>query len=452
MKLLQSLFLAMPNMKELTFDSGLGAATREIPIDVVLAVLEDAKSLQRFDLCDVNITCQGLIDVNQQVSRLESSSTSKVQQALSQVCIDRCYFVQDNDPVNINDNDNRSQQSALDILIQLLIKNLPKLEWFTICPANFEKLSTETLQCLVKTKSLKELMLLNINVQTADQHLDAVFHGLSTNPSSRLVRLTLPTTLSLGGALIVANYLRQPSTDLQGLTLTINCFMVRDNAGKAEAPILASPSVIKEILETIADGLQVNQSLRSFRLRGAAKMNSAVCLPIFANMLGQNCTLEHFSVLNADTESSATSSSGDVDRAIYNSTPLGNVYGLRTGHGIDNTVPPCFAGMKYGTLLGTRPSSLVDPTHTSTSGSKWPRQELTTSEHSLNIAMYLKLNRHGRKQLIGSAAARSNIATRTSRGAWFKTLADSKDDVNCIFYLLQLNPSLLREAGDRDMS
>ena len=93
----------MPNMKELTFDSGLGAATREIPIDVVLAVLEDAKSLQRFDLCDVNITCQGLIDVNQQVSRLESSSTSKVQQALSQVCIDRCYFVQDNDPVNINE-------------------------------------------------------------------------------------------------------------------------------------------------------------------------------------------------------------------------------------------------------------------------------------------------------------------------------------------------------------
>lgn len=386
--MLECLQRTIPNITKLTFDSGLSARSNSVPIEALKLVLKEFHSLTRLDISYIHVVCRDVTDIDDSIPSLQENATGNIRQ----ICLDRCSLSKKLLEGEAWQRDGISSfigdSFGLDALIQLFIRGLSELEWLTICPEDFETLSTDTLACLAqKAPSLKELMLWNFNLQS-DPHVKFFFMCLSSASSqqkSQLIRLTLPSTMSLTGAQAVGDYLRQPNTVLQGLTLTMNSII--SNQGD----LSNNATEVKKSLAAIAEGLQVNQSLQSFRIRGAARVDRGVCMPIFANALKDNYFLEIFSVLHfaarntspIPTSAQSISAGGDAAAANDNSTNNDRI--------------------------------------------------LTAHEHALNIEMYLKLNHHDRLHL---------MKYPTNKKAWLATMITLRNDLNCVFYLLQLNPSL----------
>ena len=402
MHMLKCLQRTIPNITKLTFDSGLSSRSYSVPIEAIKIVLTEFKSLTRLDVSYIHVVCRHVMDIDELIPSLEGN-TAATRKNVTHICLDRCSLSR-----KLYEGETRERERnvsfigdsfGLDALIQLFVRGLSGLEWLTICPEDFETLSTDTLSCLAqKAPSLKELMLWNFNLQS-DPHVAFFFMCLSSALSqqkSQLIRLTLPSTLSLSGAQAVRDHLRQPNTVLQGLTLTINN-LVSDQEGLA--PTAAD---VKKILTAIADGLQVNQSLQSFRIRGAAKVDRNICMPIFANALKDNYYLKNFSVLHLEGRSAS---------------PNTSVTQYNTAGGDASTTNISTNTNYYSTNINTNNDRI-----------------LTAHEHALNIEMYLKLNHHDRRNLM--------MRNPTNKKDWMKTMIALRNDLNCIFHLLQLNPSL----------
>lgn len=372
--LLETLLRVEPNIEKVTFDSGFTGDSNFLPLQVVTTAFSLGKALTRLDLSYVKVICQNM---DFESWKLGDTHANASVSSLRHCCLDRASLLVDSPPVQGNA---QVQAISLDRLILLFIHGCPQLEWLTVCSDEFEALTIQTLQDLGKAPNLQELSLWNFDLR-GSTHGAAFFDALGRNHNSRLVRLTLPTTLSLCGAKSVARYLRQApahggNAPLQGLTLTINQFTSDDQEGS----ILRDEETKQKILELIVNALRVTTSLQSFRMRGSAKIH-AKSQHAFADMLRHNYSLQYFSILNEiETEDSSNAN------ASTNVSASSNV-----------------------------------------------------ASASANIQMYLKLNRYGRRRLI--------LEESNNRESWLDAVMAIRNDLNCLFYLLQTNPSLCSAAG-----
>lgn len=66
------------------------------------------------------------------------------------------------------------------------------------------------------------------------------------------------------------------------------------------------------------------------------------------------------------------------------------------------------------------------------------------SDAEMNVQMYTKLNKAGRGQLLeGLFGNKNNVASYL----WITAIGDVSDDLNCLFYLIRMNPILCSYAG-----
>ena len=351
-RFIKTLMRTEPHIEKITFDSGFSNNSKTIPLDAVGEALSHARALKRLDLSYVQVTCEDESQIQAWQEKLQSSQ-AKSRLTLEQCCLDRCS-------VSVIASNNDHLDVGLDSLMSLFVRAFPRLEWFTICSDTFTSLRNETLIDMCRTPSLKELMLWNFDLD-GDQHLLCFFESLLEHRSP-LIRLTLPTTLTTNGARAVARYLQQQSvpTQLLGLTLTVNQFL-------HNGEVTHDDTVIQDILSILANALQVNQTLQSFRMRGSAKIQRK---KVFASMLEHNYTLQYFSILNDNASDGGSDEESEKDTA--------------------------------------------------------------------NIQMYLKLNRNGRRDLLSPLTGPAS----SNHHQWVEAIATLRHDLNCLFYLLQTNPSL----------
>lgn len=80
----------------------------------------------------------------------------------------------------------------------------------------------------------------------------------------------------------------------------------------------------------------------------------------------------------------------------------------------------------------------IDPLRTSFLGlmeKNYTLEKLAGGWACSNLELYLKLNRAGRKRLLGSHA-------KLSPSEWIDMMASQRDDVRCLFYLVSQNPGI----------
>ena len=416
LSLLQTLLLSEPDIEKFLIDSGNVCESNCIPLQALGTILTHATALKRLDLSYIEVAVTRESELIEFSNILAQTTSLKSRDSLTHCCLDRSSVVavliseEDNNAMVEGGPDNQQTQRqphshhhqhrqttlGLDLLLQALIQNFQNVEWLTICSDDCESLlTTATLKQFCQAPKLQELAMYNFHFQ--EEHLKAVFRGLSEYNPSGLVRLTIPGTLTESTANVIANYLCTRDSTLQGLTLTVNQFATKleedatsdsdnEDSGQpittsalrttripraSDAEDRSSPKNDKsvlDILKTIADGLGRNQSLQSFRLRGSTNI-SGQYKQVFANMLRRNYTLCYFSILKP--------------RLIHIQR----------------------------------------------------RNEESDDAAEELIQMYLKLNRHGRRELLQS----ENF---NNKERWVNALAELKADLNCLFYLLSTSPLL----------